>query len=60
MASELIPDAAGFVWLTLVAIVGIWWLQRRGKGRSKGQHNFRSIPLERKQINLLGNKDCRF
>jgi hypothetical protein len=57
MASELIPDVAGFVWLTLAAIVGIWWLQSRSKGRSKGQHNFCSIPLERNQIGLRDNED---
>jgi hypothetical protein len=32
MASELIPDAAGFVWLTLAVIVGIWWLRGRRLG----------------------------
>jgi hypothetical protein len=31
MTSQLIPDAAGFVWVTLVAIVGIWWLQSHEK-----------------------------
>jgi hypothetical protein len=44
MASELIPDAAGFVRLTLVASVGIWWLQSQRKADQGANTSFVALP----------------
>jgi hypothetical protein len=55
MASELIRDAAGLVWLMLVAIVGIWWLQSQRKGRSKANTIF--VANSNGSKDLHGNED---